>query len=105
MQVCTDLPCALRGAEEFLSQLCANIGVKVGDTTPDGAVTVEAVACLAGCHHAPMLQVQGDGDIVYHENQTVATAVDLVKELRERASAPNLPGASSPSLQVQEVGK
>jgi len=50
VQVCTDLPCALRGAEEFLSQLCQNIGIKVGETTPDGAVTIEEVTCLAGCH-------------------------------------------------------
>jgi NADH-quinone oxidoreductase subunit E len=84
VQVCTDLPCALRGAEEFLSQLCQNIGIKVGETTPDGAVTVEEVTCLAGCHRAPMFQLQGDGDIVYYENQTVEKAAGLVAELRAR---------------------
>jgi NADH-quinone oxidoreductase subunit E len=98
VQVCTDLPCALRGAEEFLSQLCANIGIKIGETSPDGAVTVEEVTCLAGCHRAPMFKVQGDGDIVYHENQTVESAAKLVAELRGRAS-------SSPSRAAAEVGK
>ena len=35
MQVCTDLPCALRGAEEFMDALCNNLGIKVGETTAD----------------------------------------------------------------------
>lgn len=87
VQVCTDLPCALRGAEQFLSELCQNIGIKVGETTPDGLVTVEEVTCLAGCHRAPMFQLQGDGDIVYHENQTVETAAKLVADLRARGAA------------------
>jgi NADH-quinone oxidoreductase subunit E len=43
IQVCNDLPCALRGADEFLEALCENLGVKVGGTTEDGSVTVEAV--------------------------------------------------------------
>ncbi len=87
VQVCTDLPCALRGADEFLKQLCENIGIKVGETTPDGMVTIEEVKCLAGCHHAPMFQVQGDGDISYHEDQTVDSAVKLIQELRNRKEA------------------
>jgi NADH-quinone oxidoreductase subunit E len=87
VQVCTDLPCALRGADEFLKQLCENIGIKVGETTPDGMVTIEEVKCLAGCHHAPMFQVQGDGDISYHEDQTVESAVELIKKLRDRKEA------------------
>src|ERR1041384_2922363 len=36
MQVCTDLPCALRGADAFMVNLCANLGIKVGETTEDG---------------------------------------------------------------------
>lgn len=87
VQVCTDLPCALRGADEFLKQLCENIGIKVGETTPDGMVTIEEVKCLAGCHHAPMFQVQGDGDISYHEDQTVESAVELIAKLRDRKEA------------------
>ena len=86
VQVCTDLPCALRGAEEFLSQLCANIGVKLGETTPDGMVTVEAVTCLAGCHHAPMFQVQSSSDIAYYEDQTVEKAMEVIAGLRQEAA-------------------
>jgi NADH-quinone oxidoreductase subunit E len=85
IQVCNDLPCALRGADEFLQKLCENIGVKVGETTADGLITVEAVTCLAGCHRAPLFQLQGDGDLAYHENQTVESAMQVVAGLRARA--------------------
>lgn len=85
IQVCTDLPCALRGADEFLQNLCDNIGIKVGETTPDGLITIEAVTCLAGCHHAPMFQLQGDGELTYHEDQTVEKAAELVNTLRAKA--------------------
>lgn len=85
IQVCNDLPCALRGADEFLAKLCENVGVKVGETTPDGLFTIEAVTCLAGCHHAPLFQVQGDGDIVYHEDQTPESALKVMAELRLKA--------------------
>src|SRR6185503_14882042 len=36
MQVCTDLPCALRGAEEFMEAVCDRLGLNVGETTADG---------------------------------------------------------------------
>jgi NADH-quinone oxidoreductase E subunit len=85
IQICTDLPCALRGAEKFLNELCARLNVKVGEPSPDGAFVIEAVKCLAACHRAPMFQVQGDGEISYHENQTVETAVQIIEALRQKA--------------------
>jgi NADH-quinone oxidoreductase subunit E len=84
VQVCTDLPCALRGAEEFMENLCQNLGIRVGETTPDGKVTVEAVMCLAACDKAPMFQVQSGEGLAYHENQTVESALKLIDELRRR---------------------
>jgi NADH-quinone oxidoreductase subunit E len=85
IQVCTDLPCALRGADDFLEKLCQNLGIRVGETTPDGLFTIEEVKCLAGCHRAPLFQLQGDGEISYYEDQTVETAVGLFAELRQKA--------------------
>jgi len=84
IQVCNDLPCAMRGADRFLVELCDYLGVAVGETTSDGLFTVEAVKCLAACHRAPMFQVQGDGDIVYHENQTLETAKAWIEDVRQR---------------------
>src|SRR5512146_1648566 len=65
MQVCTDLPCALRGADEFLETLCRNLGIRVGETTDDGLITLEEVKCLAACDKAPMFQMQSSNDIEY----------------------------------------
>ena len=87
LQVCNDLPCALRGADEFLEKLCENLGIKVGETTQDGLVTVEAVMCLAGCDKAPMFQVQSGEGLVYHEHQTVDSALDVIEELRKQDAA------------------
>jgi len=83
MQVCTDLPCALRGADEFLQALCGNLGIKVGETTPDGLITLEEVKCLAGCDKAPLFQIQGADGIEYHENMTVDKTLELIEALRK----------------------
>jgi NADH-quinone oxidoreductase subunit E len=83
MQVCTDLPCALRGSDKFLQELCGNLGVKVGETTSDGMLTVESVTCLAGCDKAPMFQVQSTTGIDYHENMTVDKTMELIAALRK----------------------
>ena len=82
IQVCTDLPCALKGAEAFAEDLCRNLGIRLGETTPDGTVTVEAVMCLAGCDRAPLFQLQSPDGIHYHENQTVDSALELIERLR-----------------------
>ncbi len=83
LQVCNDLPCALRGADQFLDGVCERLGVEPGGTTADGLVTVEAVMCLAACHRAPMFQVQSRTEITYHEDQTVDSAVYLVESWRQ----------------------
>lgn len=88
IQVCTDLPCALRGAEEFLEKLCENLGIKVGESTPDGLVTVEHVMCLAGCDKAPMFQVQSSEGLSYHEDQTVESAQALIATWRSQDGRP-----------------
>jgi NADH-quinone oxidoreductase subunit E len=84
MQICTDLPCALRGAESFARQVCENLGIRLGDTTADGVITVEEVMCLAGCDRAPMYQVQDEGGIHYRENQTIETAMAWIDEVRRK---------------------
>ena len=83
IQVCTDLPCALRGADEFAKQVCEHLSVNMGETTSDGIFTVEEVMCLAACHRAPMFQLQNGDGIFYHENQTLDDVKQLVAMLRE----------------------
>jgi NADH-quinone oxidoreductase subunit E len=84
IQICNDLPCALRGSQKFLEELCAYLGVNSGETTDDGLFTLEEVKCLAACHRAPMFQLQGDGEISYHEEQTLQLAKELIEHIRTR---------------------
>ena len=83
IQVCTDLPCALRGADKFLANLCEALEIQPGETTPDGLITVEAVMCLASCDKAPMFQTQSENGIEYHENMTVEKTLALVDTWRK----------------------
>jgi len=83
LQVCTDLPCALRGADRFLEELCGNLGIRVGETTADGMITLEAVTCLAGCDRAPLFQVQSAEGIEYHETMSVDKTMELIETLRK----------------------
>ena len=82
MQVCTDLPCALRGADQFMELLCSNLGIKVGETTADGLITLEAVTCLAACDRAPMFQVQSGDGLKYYEDMTVDKTMELIEALK-----------------------
>jgi NADH-quinone oxidoreductase subunit E len=83
LQVCTDLPCALRGADEFYRQLCEYLGLsEEGGTTEDGLFTVEPVMCLAACDKAPMLQC----NFHYHENLDMEKMKALIEQWRAEAS-------------------
>jgi NADH-quinone oxidoreductase subunit E len=55
--VCHNLSCHLAGAPRILAGLKERLGIEVGETTPDGRVTLLAVECLCACEHAPMAQV------------------------------------------------
>lgn len=54
IRVCTDAACALKGADNTLSELSARHGIQPGQTTPDGALTIERSPCLGLCDHAPV---------------------------------------------------
>lgn len=82
IQVCTDLPCALRGAEAFYKRLCERLGLPPeGGTTPDGLFTVEEVVCLAACNRAPVAQI----NLRYYENLTDEAMDAIIARLREQA--------------------
>lgn len=87
LQVCTDLCCALRGADQFLDKLCGALEIEPGETTADGLITVEEVKCLAACHRAPMYQVQTGDGIVYHENQDLESTLEVIAGWREEAGS------------------
>jgi NADH-quinone oxidoreductase subunit E len=82
LQVCTDLPCALKGADEFHAWLKDELGVEEGGTTEDGLFTVEHVMCLAACDKAPMLQC----NFHYVENLDQDKMQELLAKWRDEAT-------------------
>ena len=59
LTVCDHLSCRLLGSQELLAHLEKMLGVRPGETTPDGGFTVETAECLGACHQAPAFQVDG----------------------------------------------
>jgi NADH-quinone oxidoreductase subunit E len=57
IDVCDNVICQANGAEQLLSDLCARLGIRPGETTADGRYTVRRQECIAACHQAPAVQV------------------------------------------------
>ena len=57
IRVCTNLSCMLNGAEEIVEELEKLLGIRVGQTTPDGLFTLEEYECMGLCDGAPALTV------------------------------------------------
>jgi NADH-quinone oxidoreductase subunit E len=76
ISVCTNISCMLRGGDDILAHVERRLGIKAGESTPDGKFYLKVEEeCLAACCGAPMMMV----DHVYHENLT-PKAVDEVLE-------------------------
>ncbi len=76
--VCRTLPCALRGAGDILAHCEKRLGVKPGETTKDGKVTLRTAECLASCGTAPMMQV----DKAYFEDLTFEKVDQILAKLQ-----------------------
>ena len=78
--VCTNISCWLNGAEDIVRHCEKKLGIKLGDSTPDGRIFLKREEeCLAACCGAPMMMV----DHVYHENLTpkkIDEILDAVKD-------------------------
>jgi NADH-quinone oxidoreductase subunit E len=72
--VCRSLSCMLRGGEELLAELCQKYGVKPGETTADGKITLEFAECLGACEGAPCVLVNDE----CHMNLTPERAETLL---------------------------
>ncbi len=66
IQVCTNISCMLCNAEDILSHLTAKLGIRPGETTPDGKYTRLEVECLGSCGTSPVIQINED----YYEELT-----------------------------------
>ncbi|MFI4954562.1 MAG: NADH-quinone oxidoreductase subunit NuoE [Gammaproteobacteria bacterium] len=75
IEVCTNISCMLCGSDEVVQRLQERLGIKLGETTPNGKITLREVECIAACTAAPAIIVDG----IYHENLT-AQKVDSILE-------------------------
>jgi NADH-quinone oxidoreductase E subunit len=78
IQVCTNISCMLRGAEEVLSAVRRRLEIEPGETTPDGGFSLDRAECLGSCGTAPVIQL-GSGP--YYENLDVQQALALIERL------------------------
>jgi NADH-quinone oxidoreductase subunit E len=76
--VCHNLSCHLMGAKGIVEHLTGRLGIEVGETTPDGRITLLTVECLCACEGAPMMQV----DDRYEVNLTPEKVDRLLEGLR-----------------------
>ncbi|HET9919166.1 MAG TPA: NADH-quinone oxidoreductase subunit NuoE [Ktedonobacteraceae bacterium] len=83
IKVCNSISCYLRGCDKLVQQLEQRLGIKAGETTPDGNYTLKTVECLASCGTAPVLQVNDE----FVENLTPEMIDALVDEWNRELNA------------------
>jgi NADH-quinone oxidoreductase subunit E len=81
VEVCTNLACALVGAQRVVDAFQQELGIAPGETTEDGAVTFRTIECAGGCGYAPVVVVDGR----YREPLPADGVPTLVEELRAEA--------------------
>jgi NADH:ubiquinone oxidoreductase subunit E len=79
--ICTNLACLLRGSDEIEACVRRNLGVNLGEVTPDGLFSAIEFECLGSCTTAPCIQVNGE----FHENLDVPKTERILDELRKQA--------------------
>lgn len=78
IQMCKTLSCMLNGAETIQAHLEKKLGIKFGETTPDGKFTLTHVECLGSCGTAPVIQLNED----YIQNVTIEKIDKILDELQ-----------------------
>jgi NADH-quinone oxidoreductase subunit E len=79
VEVCTNVCCGLVNAQAVLEAFEEELGVRAGETTEDGAITLRAVECLGGCATPTIVAV----DHVYKQSVTPGDAARIIEELRD----------------------
>jgi NADH-quinone oxidoreductase subunit E len=79
LNVCTNLPCALRDGDKALAHLCRKLGVGPYGTTADGRFTVQPSECLGACADAPVMLVNDRQMLSFMSNERLDELVELLK--------------------------
>ncbi len=78
IQVCTNIACHILDAQKIVSHIENKLGIRVGETTPDGKFSFITVECLGSCGTAPMMQINDD----YYENLDTAKVDEILDSLK-----------------------
>ena len=78
VQVCTNLPCWLRGSDKIVDAAKRNLGIEMGGSTDDGMFTLSEMECLGACVNAPMMQINDD----YFEDLDETSTESILTELK-----------------------
>lgn len=88
VEVCQTGPCTLCGGEQILAYLEEQLGIRCGETTPDGLITLRGVECLGGCGNAPVMQINNQ----FYEHLTTGKIDQILATLRTDSASPNESG-------------
>ena len=80
LQICTNISCLLCNSYDVLQRMEKKLGIKVGQTTPDGHFTLNEVECLASCNGAPALQINDE----IHNLVSPDKVEELIDKLRAK---------------------
>ena len=83
LNVCTNLPCQLRSGGQALRYLEQNLGVRMGETTPDGLFTLQQAECLGACADAPVLLVNDRSMCSFMSNDKIDELLDGLRALEQ----------------------
>lgn len=78
IQVCTNIACSILNSQEIVNHIEKKLGIKAGETTPDGKFTLITVECLGSCGTAPMMQINND----YYENLDKSRVEEILASLK-----------------------
>ena len=87
LNVCTNLPCQLRGGQHALEHLCASLGIEEGGTTADRAFTVQKAECLGACADAPVLLVNDRQMVSFMSDSRLDELVSVLREPKPGSAA------------------
>ncbi|MFN0004917.1 MAG: NADH-quinone oxidoreductase subunit NuoE [Burkholderiaceae bacterium] len=80
INVCTNLPCQLRGAQDALMHLCQTLSIEPGQTTKDGLITLQPAECMGACADAPVLLVNDVNMCSFMEHDKIDRLIEGLKQ-------------------------
>jgi len=115
LNVCTNLPCKLRGGQHALDHLCSRLGVDPGGTSDDGLFTVQPSECQGACADAPVLLVNDRSmcsfmsdarlDELIEGLRSASSGTGRASDQATKAGAEDTNGKAAKTRKVAKAGK